>query len=577
MKRKSILWITGILAWFFTSCEDFLNEYSQNLSYIESPDDLAELLLGSGYQDAASTLVPGSSLAYFFNNTQNKDFMLQLYLLDDDIKEAPQPLKNETTNKPWQLGAGYYRWADDPLKTLTTVDITDPMWEDFYKRIAVLNSIISEIDNLRDKCNAIELQTLEQVSGETYFLRAWYYFMLVNFYGAPYDKSNPDYEWGVPLKLSEEVIDLKYERNSVGDVYESIVSDLKAGIEHFQKLESPGVNKRIASEDACWAMLSRVYLYMERYEECIAAANEIEGYGITNLANLNTSESFATIENGETIFSHGPHVLYYVFGDDAEVYTTHEPDIPGWIEGGMQGDIPTITISKIRNNGWSYACSNEFATLFDDNDYRYNRFFSKSRAQMNLLPRKYKGKTSYAEYDPVTMDTVVYSNTGTPAASGGWLRYGEVILNKAEAQACLGQAEAISTIRNLLERRYKVLPTIPSGGKELVDFIRLERRKELCYEGHRWFDLRRYAVNQAYPAPKALEHDCYQLVLTDPDNPTAELVGQAFLEEYGENSLGCWMIPIPSDVIEFCDGSMKNAERNGSSTNFTIEETEEEE
>lgn len=569
--------MVGVLAWLCTACEDFLNEYSQNLSYIESPDDLAELLLGSGYQDPAMTTVPGVALVSFFNNTQNKDFMLQLHLLDDDIKEAPAPAEGYTTNRPWQLGAGYYRWADDPLRTLTTTDVTDPMWADFYKRIAVLNSIISEIDNLREKCNSAELQTLEQVSGETYFLRAWYYFMLINFYGAPYDKSNPNYEWGVPLKLTEEVQDLKYERNTVGEVYESIVADLKKGIEHFQRLESPGANKRIASEDACWAMLSRVYLYMERYEDCIAAANEIEGYGITNLATLGITESFATIESGETIFSHGPYVLYYVFGDDAQLQTYYSPDIPGWIEGGMQGDIPMIKTTISQPNGWSYACSDEFAALFDDNDYRYNRFFSKTRHQMNLVPRKWKGKTDYAEYDPVSMDTIVFTNSGTPAASGGWLRYGEVLLNKAEAQACLGQAEAASTIRELLDHRYKVVPTIPTGGKELVDFIRLERRKELCYEGHRWFDLRRYAVNQAYPAPKALEHDCYQLVLTDPENPEAELVGQTFLEEYSENSLGCWMIPIPSDVIEFCDGSMKNAERKGSSANFTIEETEEEE
>ena len=580
MKRKSILWVAGLLTWFFTSCGDFLNEYSQNLSYVESPDDLAELLLGSGYQDPAMTTVPGAALASFFNNTMNKDFMLQLYLLDDDIKEAPAPAYGYTTGKAWQLGSGYYRWADDPLQTITTTNITDPMWEDFYKRIAVLNSIISEIDNLRDKCDAQELQTLEQVSGETYFLRAWYYFMLVNFYGAPYDKSNPNYEWGVPLKLTEEVQDLKYTRSTVGQVYESIVSDLQRGIEHFQKLESPGVNKRIASEDACWAMLSRVYLYMERYEDCIAAANELEGYNITNLATLDITESFATIESGETIFSHGPYALYYVFGDDAQLETYTKPDIQGWIESGMQGDIPTIKVTTAKANGWSYACSDEFTALFEEegvNDYRYNRFFSKTRYQMNLVPRKWKGKTNFAEYDPVSMDTIVFAGSGTPAASGGWLRYGEVLLNKAEAQACLNQAEAATTIRTLLERRYKVLPTIPSGGKELVDFIRLERRKELCYEGHRWFDLRRYSVNQAYPSKKALTHDCYQLVITDPENPTAEQVGHAFLEEYGENSLGCWMIPIPDDVIEFCDGSMKNAERNGSSTDFVIEETEEEE
>lgn len=51
--------------------------------------------------------------------------------------------------------------------------------------------------------------------------------MLTNIYGAPYDKSNPNATWGVPLKLSEEVIDIYYSRNTVGEVYASIESDLK--------------------------------------------------------------------------------------------------------------------------------------------------------------------------------------------------------------------------------------------------------------------------------------------------------------------------------------------------------------
>ena len=555
----------GLFAWFCTSCGDFLNEYSQNLSYIESPDDLAELLLGNGYQSAAMTTVPGAGLASFFNNTQNQDFMLQLHLMDDDIKEAPAPVKSYTTGRPWQLGAGYYRWADDPTVTLEGSTVMDYMWPDFYERIAVLNSIISEIGNLRGKCDAAELQTLEQVSGETYFLRAWYYFMLVNLYGAPYEKSNPNAEWGVPLKLSEEITDEKYKRSTVGEVYESIVSDLKAAIEHFQQLESPSSNKQKANENACWAMLSRVYLYMERYEDCIAAADELEGYTLTNLASLDVTESFATIESSETIFSHGPYVDYWVFGDDAEKYTTNTNK---W--DAELGDFVTTTVTRRRVHGWSYACSDEFATLFDEDDYRYNRFFSKTRSQGNLVPRKYKGQTSYAEYDPVTGDTVVFANTGTPAASGGWLRYGEVLLNKAEAQACLNQGDAATTIRTLLDHRYKVMPTIPAGGKELVDFIRLERRKELCYEGHRWFDLRRYAVNEAYPDAKALEHVCYQIVMTSGDEPEAEKVGEKFLEEYNDNSFGSWMIPIPADVIEYCDGELKNPERRGVTANFTL-------
>ena len=235
-----------------------------------------------------------------------------------------------------------------------------------------------------------------------------------------------------------------------------------------------------------------------------------------------------------------------------------------------------ITTREVKQNFWSWACSTEFESLFDENDYRLNRFFSRTRYAKNLVPRKYKEKLTYSEYDPVGMDTVVYTSVGTPVASAGWLRYGEVLLNKAEAQACLGQGDAVNTLKNLLQNRYKVVPEIPSGGKELVDFVRLERRKELCFEGHRWFDLRRYAVNTAYPDKKSIEHICYQITTNEAGNAMAEKVGTTTLEAYGENSIGSWMIPIPQDVITFCDGNMENPVRDGVSADFVIEEEEEE-
>ena len=70
-----------------------------------------------------------------------------------------------------------------------------------------------------------------------------------------------------------------------------------------------------------------------------------------------------------------------------------------------------------------------------------------------------------------------------------------------------------SRIRNYVHTTYT--------GEKLVEEIRLERRRELCFEGHRWFDLRRYAVCEKYPAyvmqiPKSvLEYDEEQM----PENP----------------------------------------------------------
>ena len=164
MKRYKLLWLTGLFLWFCSSCGNFLSEYSQNLSYIETASDLEELLLGSGYQEPINIIVPGPQLATL---AKKKDFMSYIHLLDDDVKEAPAPPRMQrSTDKPWQEMSGYYRWADDPNVTISQTSISDPVWPDFYERIAVLNAIIGQIPEQRKK-NKSEDEILNQVGGET--------------------------------------------------------------------------------------------------------------------------------------------------------------------------------------------------------------------------------------------------------------------------------------------------------------------------------------------------------------------------------------------------------------------------
>jgi hypothetical protein len=79
------------------------------------------------------------------------------------------------------------------------------------------------------------------------------------------------------------------------------------------------------------------------------------------------------------------------------------------------------------------------------------------------------------------------------------IRYAEVLLNKAEACYNLGKtAEANDAIKAIRTR--VGLPYTPKGGSELWDAIRQERRVELAFEGHWYWDLRRWGVaHKQYP------------------------------------------------------------------------------
>lgn len=91
------------------------------------------------------------------------------------------------------------------------------------------------------------------------------------------------------------------------------------------------------------------------------------------------------------------------------------------------------------------------------------------------------------------------------------------------------------------------------SGEELIRQIRNERRKELCFEGHRWFDLRRYAVCEEYPYSRQIIH-----VFNAIGDNTAYLYTELYkLEEYD----AAYTFAIPSIVLEFDNVPMENNPR----------------
>jgi len=79
-----------------------------------------------------------------------------------------------------------------------------------------------------------------------------------------------------------------------------------------------------------------------------------------------------------------------------------------------------------------------------------------------------------------------------------FIRYTEIILNYAEACIALGQEAEGKTYLNMIRKRAG-MPDVTESGQALVNAYRHERRIELAYEGHRFFDVRRWMIaEQAY-------------------------------------------------------------------------------
>lgn len=505
------------------ACGDFLEERSQNMAYVENVSDLDELLIGEAYLSGGLTMdsIDADLISNWASilsvSSVNRVYFPYIHILDDDSEEYVSGGYMGTAEKNYlrMKGERLHTWQADPFYDSEMLEIKDLNWSDYYKRIAALNSIIFQVGELRggeddkDLCNRVE--------GEAYFLRAQCYFWLANLYARPYCKATADTDPCIPLKTSEVVEDRYFARDPMADVYGQMVEDLQHAITSLRGI--PQTTKYRTNQAAAFALLSRVYLYMEEYEQAIACADSVlkKDYKLLDLNDYKRGNSAVYVNSPETIFTHGPNIMAII----------HAPAI-------------RYTSAIYRTS--TFTSSSDLMECFDATDLRRTAFFIQ--------------RASPAEgYRCVKMRFDIDEVSDIMA-----IRLPEVYLNKAEAQALAGMDDqARITIQELRAKRFRAadLNPVTESGEALVNFIRDERRRELCYEGHRWFDLRRYAVNSVYPFTKSIEHVSLEVV----NNTQITVRGKYVLKPYPED-IAAYMLPIPSSAIDFNNGMLVNEVRN---------------
>lgn len=502
MKLTKRLIIIASAALALTSCEDFLEPNSKSEFVPEDAVSLNELLLGEAYQ----------------RNDMN-GFNIFLGLLEDDIEAAPYQVPNDNYDENKYLGS--FTWQPDMFKRMESANSGHiNMYEKYYELILGANAVIDYLPTVTDT-----EEMINTVKGQAYALRGFYYFNLVNIFGQPYNY-NPEAP-GVPLKLHSgiESDENNLKRKSVAEVYEQILIDLHTAEEAYLALPEELQWKRNyrTSLPMVQLMLSRTYLYMENWEKAAEYAKKVMDNRNFKLVDLNNIPTTGTDASGDPIRNY----MYYPTYSTTETiwpYGSVE-DMFGWTHYGANSTNP---VNNKKMHAY-FQASQDLIDTYDEYDLRTSRYIIQAPVEIgNGLMKMAFGK--------VYVGTQYYLPKNATGVFGRSLRLSEAYLNYAEALANIGGegvAEAASVLTEMREKRFNPeddFEVFITDQNELIEFIKEERRRELCFEGHRWFDLRRWGM----PSIKHVWH-------TSADE-SAEFV----LEEKDL----MYTVPIPDEALE---------------------------
>lgn len=307
-------------------------------------------------------------------------------------------------------------------------------WRRYYHAIYIANYIIEHQGEITEATQ----DEINQLVGEAYMMRAYCHFLLVNLYAAPYTHCTPATTRGIPLSVKADV-DAVLQCSSVEQVYQQVIADIADAKKHLNVKEwESGLNYRFNTVSAD-ALLARVDLYKGDWQGALDAAKTvIEEHpaleDLTVSSGYKLPNDYQSVENIQAL---------------EQVMTS------SYIKIG----IPSQTLVAKYGTG----------------DQRKKKYFRQ---------------------ETLTKSSLLKGGSNQYSCS---FRSAEAYLTAAEASAELNDLRgACGYLLTLAAKRYTAsrLATYTTeleamDKATLLQAIYDERERELAFEGHRWFDLRR--------------------------------------------------------------------------------------
>jgi hypothetical protein len=346
--------------------------------------------------------------------------------------------------------------------TATNVNIAD-MYNQSYNALYNINFALAKIDGVA----GINDQKKAQYKGELQFMRAYYYFNLVRYFG-------PVVLITEPLANASDAFQTK--RSPETEIYAQIIKDLiDAAASLPLKSTYTGAEVGRASKGSALGLLGKVYLTTKDYAKAESTLQQVIPLGYSLVADYNSVFDTNNKNNSESLFE-----VQYQGGNNLGEWSSFLYAFAPRNSAGAITGFPTS-----RPQGWNIPTASMIAEFEADD----------KRKAVAL-------KEGYTNADGVFVAIPFVNKYNHPHTIYGrtddnWpvLRYADVLLMLAEAINEQGGPGAAYQYINQVRQRAGLTGLSGLSQDAFRTAIRHERRVELAFENDRWFDLKRALTN----------------------------------------------------------------------------------
>lgn len=435
MDKKYITFSVVSLCLLVSSCgEDFLEK-----------TDPAKLVASTFYQsevqvEQAVNGVYGQLQPIISNQWQYNEFITDNTTLDFNDGNRGQGPALEAIEF-WQINS-------------STPNINS-LYNSIYQAMVNINTTLSKLSGAK-----MDGAKKSQFEGELKFIRAYYYFLLVQYFGEVIIIIEP-------LNTPSEAY--AFSRQPVDAVYELIKSDLNFAVTALPPTYN-AANTGRATKGAALALLGKVHLTRKEFAEAITTLNQVKTLGYSLLPDYADVFDPANKNHEESIFEvqfQGDNLL----NEHSNFFYTFAPREAGAIES-----FPTQA-----GGGWNTP-SRDIIAAYEAGDLRKDVSLKEGFMKgANFIAVPFINKYNH----PHTL--LSRTNDNWPV-----LRYADVLLMLAEAiNEVSGPTTEAYGYLNEIRDRADLDPVSNLDKDSFRDAVLKERRIELAFENHRWFDLKR--------------------------------------------------------------------------------------